>query len=144
MVVRHLLADGIITPPISITSAIEGLKQLHSLKDIEQTTIVGIVIGIISILFFMQQFGTASIGKLFGPIMGIWFAMLAVLGSIHLVDDIGIFKALSPHYAIKLLTTYPKGFWLLGLCFYVQQEPKHCTVILGIADAAISVYPGYL
>ncbi len=112
-----LLADGIITPPISITSAIEGLKQLHSLKDIEQTTIVGIVIGIISLLFFMQQFGTASIGKLFGPIMGIWFAMLAVLGSIHLVDDPGIFKALSPHYAIKLLTTYPKGFWLLGSVF---------------------------
>ena len=112
-----LLADGIITPPISITSAIEGLRQLHAFKDIEQTTIIGIVIGIITLLFFMQQFGTASIGKMFGPIMGIWFAMLAILGSSHLLDDLGIFKALSPHYAIELLTKYPKGFWLLGSVF---------------------------
>ena len=112
-----LLADGIITPPISITSAIEGLRQLSTLKSIEQTTIVGIVIGIISFLFFMQQFGTASIGKMFGPIMGIWFLMLAVLGCSHLLDDVQIFKALSPHYAIELLTKYPKGFWLLGSVF---------------------------
>jgi KUP system potassium uptake protein len=112
-----LLADGIITPPISITSAIEGLRQIPSFKDIEQSTIVAIVIGIITLLFFMQQFGTASIGKLFGPIMGVWFAMLAVLGCSHLMDDISIFKALSPHYAIELLTKYPKGFWLLGSVF---------------------------
>lgn len=112
-----LLADGIITPPITVTSAIEGLRQIPSFKHIEQSTIVGIVIGIITILFFMQQFGTASIGRMFGPIMGIWFAMLALLGGSHLMDDIGIFKALSPHYAIELLTTYPKGFWLLGAVF---------------------------
>jgi len=112
-----LLADGIITPPITVTSAIEGLRQLPGLKGIEQSTIVAIVIGIITVLFFMQQFGTASIGKKFGPIMAIWFAMLAVLGSSHLLDDIGIFKALSPHYAIELLTKYPKGFWLLGAVF---------------------------
>ncbi len=112
-----LLADGIITPPISITSAIEGLRQLPSLKHIETSTIVGIVIGIISIIFFMQQFGTASIGKLFGPIMLVWFAMLAILGAIHLLDDIAIFKAFNPYYAINLLTTYPKGFWLLGAVF---------------------------
>lgn len=112
-----LLADGIITPPITVTSAIEGLKQLHALRDIHQNTIITIVISIISVLFFMQQFGTASIGKLFGPIMGIWFGMLAVLGCMHLMDDVSIFKALSPHYAIKLLTTYPKGFWLLGAVF---------------------------
>lgn len=112
-----LLADGIITPPITVTSAIEGLRQIPSFKHIEQSTIVGIVIGIITILFFMQQFGTASIGRMFGPIMGIWFAMLAILGGSHLMDDIGIFKALSPHYAIELLTTYPKGFWLLGAVF---------------------------
>ncbi len=112
-----LLADGIITPPITVTSAIEGLRQIPSFKHIEQSTIVGIVIGIITILFFMQQFGTASIGRMFGPIMGVWFAMLALLGGSHLMDDIGIFKALSPHYAIELLTTYPKGFWLLGAVF---------------------------
>lgn len=112
-----LLADGIITPPISITSAIEGLKQLPSFSHIQTSTIVGIVIAIISLIFFMQQFGTASIGKLFGPIMFIWFTMLAVLGSIHLLDDIDIFKAFNPYYAVDLLTNYPKGFWLLGAVF---------------------------
>lgn len=112
-----LLADGIITPPISITSAIEGLRQLPAFEDISQNSIIAIVIGIITFLFFMQQFGTASIGKMFGPIMGIWFTMLAVLGCSHLLDDVDIFKALSPHYAIELLTTYPKGFWLLGAVF---------------------------
>ncbi|MCX6206571.1 MAG: KUP/HAK/KT family potassium transporter [Bacteroidetes bacterium] len=112
-----LLADGIITPPITVTSAIEGLRQLPAFHDITQNTIVAIVIAIISGLFFVQQFGTASIGKLFGPIMFIWFSMLAVLGSIHLMDDIYILKCLSPHYAFELLTKYPKGFWLLGAVF---------------------------
>lgn len=112
-----LLADGIITPPISITSAIEGLRQLPSLRHITTNTIVGIVIAIISLIFFMQQFGTASIGKMFGPIMFVWFAMLAILGSIHLLDDIAIFKAFNPYYAVDLLTNYPKGFWLLGAVF---------------------------
>ncbi|MBL0882222.1 MAG: KUP/HAK/KT family potassium transporter [Chitinophagaceae bacterium] len=112
-----LLADGIITPPISITSAIEGLRQLPSLSHIQTSTIVGIVIAIISLIFFMQQFGTASIGKMFGPIMLVWFGMLAILGAIHLLDDIAIFKAFDPYYAVELLTMYPKGFWLLGAVF---------------------------
>jgi KUP system potassium uptake protein len=112
-----LLADGIITPPITVTSAIEGLRQLPALHDITQTTIVAIVIGIISLLFFVQQFGTASIGRLFGPIMAIWFTMLAVLGIMHLTDDLSILKCLSPHYAVELLMHYPKGFWLLGAVF---------------------------
>jgi KUP system potassium uptake protein len=112
-----LLADGMITPPISVTSAIEGLRQLPDLDYIPQDTIVYIVLGIMIALFFLQQFGTQSIGKLFGPIMFIWFAMMAVLGSSHLVDDLGIFKALSPVYAIELLTIYPKGFWILGAVF---------------------------
>jgi len=112
-----LLADGMITPPISVTSAIEGLRQMPKFHDIEQTTIVIIVLGILIILFFLQQFGTENIGKLFGPLMFCWFTMLAALGSTHLVDDFYIFKALSPHYAIELLTTYPKGFWLLGAVF---------------------------
>lgn len=112
-----LLADGIITPPITVTSAIEGLRQLPALHNITQTTIVAIVIAIISLLFFVQQFGTASIGRLFGPIMAIWFTMLAVLGIMHLSDDISILKSLSPHYAVELLMHYPKGFWLLGAVF---------------------------
>jgi len=112
-----LLADGMITPPISVTAAIEGLRQLPNMNYIPQDTIVYIVLGILVVLFFLQQFGTQSIGKLFGPIMFIWFTMMAVLGGSHLVDDLGIFKALSPFYAIELLTIYPKGFWLLGAVF---------------------------
>ncbi len=112
-----LLADGIITPPISVTSAVEGLRQLPALHEITTQTIIYIVIGIISFLFLLQQFGTASIGKMFGPIMIVWFGMLAILGCSHLFDDLGIFKALSPHYAIELLTIYPKGFWILGAVF---------------------------
>jgi len=112
-----LLADGMITPPISITSAIEGLKQLPNLNYIPQDTIVYIVLGLLLVLFFLQQFGTDSIGKLFGPIMFIWFGMMALLGCGHLLDDLHIFKALNPVYAIELLTLYPKGFWILGAVF---------------------------
>jgi KUP system potassium uptake protein len=114
-----LLADGIITPPISITSAVEGLRELPAFHHLGETdfTIVYIVIGILIAFFFLQQFGTASIGKLFGPVMFLWFTMLAVLGAYHIFDDISIFRALSPHYAVKFLTNYPHGFWLLGAVF---------------------------
>jgi len=112
-----LLADGMITPPISVTSAVEGLKQIPFLSSIDQSTIVYIVIGILSVLFFIQQFGTAFIGKFFGPIMACWFTMLAILGIIHLADDFEILKAFSPYYGIKLLITYPKGFYILGGVF---------------------------
>src|SRR5919205_894465 len=91
-----LLADGMITPPISVTSAVEGLRNIHSIGTISNRTIVYIVLAIIIILFFLQQFGTASIGKLFGPIMFIWFMMLAVLGMSHLFDDLQIFRAFNP------------------------------------------------
>ncbi len=112
-----LLADGIITPPISITSAIEGLRNLPMLHDIQTTTIMVIVLAIIAMFFFLQQFGTASIGKMFGPIMTVWFVMLAVLGGMHILDDISIFKAFNPAYAISFLVKYPSGFWLLGAVF---------------------------
>ncbi len=112
-----LLSDGIITPPISITSAIEGLKQIPALHDIERMTIVYIVLGILTLFFFMQQFGTHSIGRLFGPIMSLWFLMLAGLGIYHFADDLSVLKAFSPHYAIQFLVTYPAGFWVLGAVF---------------------------
>ncbi|MFT3911386.1 MAG: KUP/HAK/KT family potassium transporter [Ferruginibacter sp.] len=112
-----LLADGMITPPISVTSSIEGLRNIPRLSSISDTTIVIIVLGIIALLFFLQQFGTASIGKLFGPIMTVWFLMLAALGSYHLVDYFSVFKAFNPYYAYDLLAHYPKGFWLLGAVF---------------------------
>ena len=112
-----LLADGMITPPISVTSAIEGLKQIEAFKQIEQSTIVYIVIGILVLLFMIQQFGTNYIGKAFGPIMMIWFVMLALLGVSHFADEVGVFKAFNPYYAYNLLVNYPNGFWLLGGVF---------------------------
>ncbi|MBH2003804.1 MAG: KUP/HAK/KT family potassium transporter [Sphingobacteriia bacterium] len=112
-----LLADGIITPPISVTSAIEGLKELPSMRHIATNTIVIIVIGILAVFFFMQQFGTASIGKLFGPIMFIWFNMLAIFGIIQMSQNLNILKAVNPAYAVDLLTKYPQGIWLLGAVF---------------------------
>ncbi len=105
-----LLADGLITPPITVTSAIEGL-------DLKQETTLAIVVVIIAGIFFMQQFGTKSIGKLFGPIMVIWFLTMATFGVLHMADNMHIFKAFNPYYAIKLLTQYPHGFWLLGAVF---------------------------
>ncbi|NML37051.1 KUP/HAK/KT family potassium transporter [Chitinophaga sp. G-6-1-13] len=112
-----LLADGIITPPITVTSAIEGLRTLEVFKDLSQLTIVKIVLTIITGLFIMQQFGTVSIGRMFGPIMVLWFSMLGILGISHITDDLSILRAFSPHYAIELLTTYPKGFLILGAVF---------------------------
>ncbi len=112
-----LLADGMITPPISVTSAIEGLRITSTFSHIEESTIVYLVIGILAILFFMQQFGTNSIGKLFGPIMFIWFMMLAILGILHITDNWSVFKAFNPYYAFKFLSQYPGGFWLLGAVF---------------------------
>ena len=112
-----LLADGMITPPITVTAAVEGLENLPLLHGIDLRTIIIIVLGILSLLFFMQQFGTNSIGKLFGPVMIVWFAMLAILGFSHIADDLAILKAFNPYYAGKLLTQYPKGFLLLGAVF---------------------------
>lgn len=112
-----LLADGIITPPISITSAIEGLKNIPALHAITTETIMYIVLGILAAFFFLQQFGTGSIGKLFGPIMFIWFTMIAIMGSIHLLDDLTIFKAFNPYYAIEFLVNYEGAFFLLGAVF---------------------------
>jgi KUP system potassium uptake protein len=112
-----LLADGIITPPISITSAVEGLKNIPALHNISSDMIVYIVLGIIVLFFFLQQFGTASIGKLFGPIMTIWFSMLALLGAIHISDDLTILRSFNPYYAFSFLSTYPNALWLLGAVF---------------------------
>jgi KUP system potassium uptake protein len=113
-----LLADGMITPPISVTSAVEGLKQIPIFHDITTLQIVYIVLIILTLLFFFQQFGTTSIGSLFGPLMFVWFLMIAVMGSLHLFDDLGIFRAFNPYYAGKLLSSGGgTGFWILGGVF---------------------------
>ena len=107
-----LLADGIITPPISISSAIEGLKPIYP-----HIPTMSIVIIIIAGLFFIQQFGTSLVGKAFGPIMFIWFSMMGVLGMAFIIQDPTVFKALNPYYGIRLLVTDPHAFIILGAVF---------------------------
>lgn len=109
-----LLADGIITPPISVASAVEGLEMVPSLKHIPT---VPIVIVILTFLFFFQRFGTQKVGSFFGPMMFIWFTMLLVLGFRMILNYPSIIEALNPYYAYKLLVEYPHGFWLLGAVF---------------------------
>ncbi len=109
-----LLADGIITPPISVASAVEGLKLLN--LDIEIPT-VPIVIGILSLIFISQRFGTQSVGKIFGPIMMVWFGMLFVLGLSQIMHYPTVIRCLNPYYAYQLLAHHEGGFWLLGAVF---------------------------
>jgi KUP system potassium uptake protein len=96
-----LLADSIITPPISVSSAIEGLRVLQP-----NLNTVPIVLVILLGLFAFQQFGTAIIGKLFGPVMLVFFSLLAVLGGRYLVQEPSILRALNPYYAVHMLTQY--------------------------------------
>lgn len=107
-----MLADGIITPSITVTTAIEGLQVKFP-----WVQVIPIVIAIIVILFVIQQFGTSLVGKLFGPIMFIWFATLGVLGAIYVVQDLSILKAFNPYYAYHLLTTNPEALIILGGVF---------------------------
>lgn len=115
-----LLADGIITPPISVSSAIEGLGMVQGLENIivaGSSLTITIVTTILSLLFFFQRFGTQVIGKFFGPVMAIWFTMLLVIGINEILIHPDIVKALSPYYGYNLLVNYPSGFWLLGAVF---------------------------
>ncbi|WP_426059331.1 KUP/HAK/KT family potassium transporter [Hymenobacter sp. B1770] len=107
-----LLADGVITPPISVSSAIEGLQAVYP-----SIPTVPIVIAILLGLFFMQSFGTQIVGKAFGPMMLVWFSMLAILGIKGVAMHPEILRAINPVYAYELLVQYPGGFWLLGAVF---------------------------
>jgi KUP system potassium uptake protein len=107
-----LLADGIITPPISVSSAIEGLRLIHP-----NISTIPIVIAILIVLFIIQRFGTNLVGKAFGPLMLIWFLMLGILGLIQMNGNWDVLKCINPSYAINLLVNYPGGFWLLGAVF---------------------------
>ena len=107
-----LLADGVITPAITVTSSIEGLK-LYS----PEIPVVPIVLCILTVLFFIQQFGTNFVGKSFGPIMMVWFITLSIIGLSQLVLYPEILKAVHPRYAYRFLAEYPGGFVLLGAIF---------------------------
>ncbi len=106
-----LLADGMITPPISVTSAIEGITILQP-----NIPVVPIVIVILSFVFFFQRFGTNLVGKSFGPIMVIWFGTLGILGLSQLIKYPEIIKALNPYYVFVFLKDF-NGYWLLGAVF---------------------------
>ncbi len=107
-----LLADGIITPPISVSAAVEGLRYFNA-----SLNTVPIVIGILFGLFFIQQFGTGFVGKFFGPLMTLWFLMLGVLGISQLSGNWSVLSALNPYYTYKLLATHPSGIFILGAVF---------------------------
>jgi KUP system potassium uptake protein len=117
-----LLADGMLTPAVTVTSAIEGLEIIPSFNTLlgnNQNIIITIVIAIITFIFFIQHFGTDLIGKMFGPIMLIWFCTLAFFGIINLSHDWTLLRALSPHYAINTLFSSENklGFFILGGVF---------------------------
>ncbi|MCH5717864.1 KUP/HAK/KT family potassium transporter [Niabella hibiscisoli] len=107
-----LIADGIITPPISVASAIEGLQKFDP-----GLNTVPIVIAIIILLFVLQQLGTQKIGKFFGPIMLIWFTFIGTIGILAVMSDLSVFRAINLYYAYELLAHFPSGFWLLGGIF---------------------------
>ncbi|HNH67317.1 MAG TPA: KUP/HAK/KT family potassium transporter, partial [Bacteroidia bacterium] len=107
-----LLADGLITPAISVSSAVEGIQILHP-----DLPTIPIIISIIFFLFFIQQFGSNFVGKSFGPIMLLWFSMLFILGFHQLMQNPSVLKAVNPYYAYQLLVNYPEGFWILGAVF---------------------------
>ena len=109
-----LISDGFITPAISVTSAIEGLRLIHP---VSLNTIISIVIIILVALFIFQQFGSTVVGKTFGPVMLTWFLYIAIVGAIQLVQNLEVLKALNPVYAFNLLVKYPGGFWILGAVF---------------------------
>lgn len=107
-----LLADGIITPAITVTTAIEGLKDLNP-----ELPVIPITLGIITIIFFVQRFGTEYIGRPFGIFMLLWFLMLGIVGAISLRVCPLVLKAFNPYYALCLLIESPHWFLILGAVF---------------------------
>jgi KUP system potassium uptake protein len=107
-----LLADGMITPPISVSSAIEGLLLLNP-----NIPTIPIVVTIITLLFLLQRVGTSVVGKTFGPVMLVWFGMLGFFGAVWAVQNPMVLKALNPWYAYNLLVNFENGFWFLGAVF---------------------------
>lgn len=107
-----LVADSVITPSLTVMSAVEGLK-IYS----PHTPVVAITLIILAIVFFIQQFGTAFIGKFFGPVMVLWFLVLGIFGSLHIFDHLEIFRAFNPYYAYNLITHSPSAIVIMGAVF---------------------------
>ncbi len=107
-----LVADSVITPSLTVMSAVEGLKIYNP-----HTPVVLITCAILIMVFFIQQFGTSFIGKFFGPVMVLWFLSLGVFGSLHIMDHVDILKAFNPYYAYQLITVSPSAIVIMGAVF---------------------------
>ncbi len=117
-----MLADGVLTPAVTVTTAVEGLRSIHVMNNFlgsGQATVLVITITIISVLFFIQRSGTSLIGKMFGPVMMVWFLFLGVTGIWLSAGDLGLLKALNPYYAVKVLFSpgNKAGIMILGSVF---------------------------
>ena len=107
-----LVADSVITPSLTVMSAVEGLKIYN-----QHTPVVLYTCIILFVIFFVQQFGTSKIGKFFGPVMIIWFLVLGGFGAMHIADNISILKSFNPIYAYKLITQSPSAIVIMGAVF---------------------------
>ena len=107
-----LVADSVITPSLTVMSAVEGLKIYN-----QHTPVVLYTCIILFVIFFVQQFGTSKIGKFFGPVMIIWFLVLGGFGVMHIADNISILKSFNPIYAYKLITQSPSAIVIMGAVF---------------------------
>lgn len=107
-----IIADGFITPAVSISAAIEGM-----IINYPSIPTAPLTIGILVVLFFFQQFGTTVVGKTFGPIMLLWFIVIGIFGAIHIFRNPAVLVAFNPMHAWNFVTQYHGGFWLLGAVF---------------------------
>lgn len=124
-----LLADGVISPSISVSAAVEGLWYYD-----KTINTVPIVIIILCCLFFVQQFGNSFVGRLFGPLMSIWFVMIGLIGLQHLIQTPWVLKAINPWYAYNLLILHPQGFGLLGGIFLCTSGAETMYSDMGYAN----------
>jgi KUP system potassium uptake protein len=124
-----ILSEGLITPAISVSSAVEGLKIIYP-----QIQTMPIVITILLVLFSVQKFGTNVVGGLFGVIMLFWFLTIGILGLSFILENPFILKAINPFYGIKLLSVYPGGFWILGAVFLCTTGAEALYSDLGHCD----------
>lgn len=116
-----LLSDGALTPAVTVTSAVEGLKSVPALQDYygNQSLVIVTTLVILTLLFSIQRYGTGFVGKVFGPVMLIWFSFLGISGFLNSLTDLSVFKALNPYYAINLLLSPEnrQGIFILGSVF---------------------------
>ncbi|MBO9707191.1 MAG: potassium transporter Kup [Caulobacter sp.] len=125
--------DAVITPAISVLSAVEGVRTIPSLEHVFNTQMVMLIATVMLLgLFFIQSHGTAKVGQLFGPICAFWFATMFALGLYHLLDNPGVFRAINPYYAVRFLTHHGfAGFLVLGAVFLTVTGAEALTADMG-------------